>query len=178
MVVHSGFLCFVFALMRIPPPAACRPPLCLLYPHYASFFEATKYGIPPPPLRPANGREVGSRWGSRQAKRKRRAKTASAAPPSRGTRPGGGGGGGGTPALPTSCPAGHPLPQLPLPQASGARRARRRGPRYGLMGARPTFFRCAWRPGLSSARGPLEIVGVKDALILMPAPTTSLQGLL
>lgn len=66
--------------------------------------------------RPSGGREVWSRWGSKQAKRKGRARPAPAPPPSRGARAWGWGWG--TPALPTSCPAGRPLPQLPLPRAS------------------------------------------------------------
>lgn len=83
-------------------------------PHYASLLE-------PPPmasLRPkaSGGREVLNRWGSRRTRRKGRAGPGGRQPRlhPEGPRPGLGG----TPALPTSCPAGRPLPQLPLPRAS------------------------------------------------------------
>lgn len=109
------------------------PSRCLWNPYYASLFEAApSTGFPCHHSglqtggrgsgEPALGFQTGEEEGRGQA---------GPSPASIPRGPGRGTGGGGTPALPISCPAGRPLPQLPLPWAARALPARRRGPSYG-----------------------------------------------
>lgn len=160
VVVGSGFLCRC-VLMRAPPLAAGRPP------HHASLLEAA----PPVQVPLSPGLPAGWKSGAAGVPDRRRGREGPGWPQPRlhpeGPRPGTGG----KPALPTSCPGGRPLPQLPLPRASPAPAALGWGRgRHACLGPRADVC--------PVPRGPSGGGGVKDTLIVIPAPTAALQRLL